>query len=123
MVVAMIVVMIRLWHILMIRLWHIPVHNRGLAPAHSHHRGRRHQQSSPALHSTHRSLSVNPQPLYLAIRGPEHQMPNWTTTGYPDADKGERISSAIPTVLLCSRSSSRKWHCNEVALTYNLLDG
>jgi len=53
MVVVMIVMMIRRWRIMPIRHGHISVHNRGPAPAHSQHRGRRHQQSSPALQSIH----------------------------------------------------------------------
>jgi hypothetical protein len=78
MVVVVIVMMIVV--VIGLRDWDIPVDNRCPAPAHRYHRGRRHQQHSPALDSTHRSLSLNSQHL-----GPEHQMPNWTTTGYPDA--------------------------------------
>src|ERR1700678_3354356 len=61
---AMVVAMIRRrwWSvvvamiIVLVRHWHVPVHNRGPAPAHRRHRGRCHQQSSPALQSSHRSL-------------------------------------------------------------------
>jgi hypothetical protein len=71
MVVRMVVGMV----VLVIRRWRL-VDDRCLAAAQSHHRSRRHEQSSPALHSTHRSLSRN-RPWGL-----NGQMRKLTASGY-----------------------------------------